>query len=225
MPAAFAGNPRRDVETYLHRGKAGPYGHAAEEAHPFRKCQQRVHGLTIQQPEIRRRGKIETGQHEHEPIEQEGIHPRHPAIAGPGDLLGSDNMRPARAPRFEQSRQQRRRMLSVGVHDHDRASPRMAQAGENRRFLAEISSEPDALEPRMAVAFLPKPGPGVVPAPVVDDPHLMLGTAGLQYVEQPIQERRDSVGLVEGRHDDAEFGRARLGRWRGDGRSHLRERR
>ena len=96
-------------------------------------------------------------------------------------------------------------MLQVCVHQHDGVAGRVADAGGERDFLAEVAAERDRLDAAVAGVDLAEVVDRVVARSVVDEHQLpRQSIERVEHRREPGDQPLQVGGLVEDRNDDGE---------------------
>lgn len=181
---------------------AAPGQQAAHEPVTLAQAAHRSDGLFVHQPEV-------TGvrYHRHgadpvdDPVKQRGGIALPARLAGAGDALADHDLI-ALVPLLHHLRNQRRRVLQIGVQQHDRLAGGVIDAGGERLLLAEIAAEFDSADAAVLRMPIAEPGEGVVLAAVVDGDDFPVVGDGFKYRYGGLEERIGGGRFVIHGHDD-----------------------
>ena len=151
---------------------ADPAHHSAEKAVPLRHAQKRVDDLTIHEAEVARVGRNGSARYAMDESIKNFCAPEFErALARPlgalrvGDVI---TFLPAREHRLDQFR----RILQVGIHDHDRITRGVFESGGGGNLLPEIARETQAAHARVGARQLVQDARGFILAAVVHEDEL-----------------------------------------------------
>jgi len=201
----LAGQTRRRMEGHGHTPESGPGDQSAEEVFPFLELEQVVHDAAVDQSEISgaRRHRY-SRQGREDPIEHRGGR----ALERPdvhGILAVGEHDERARLPLSHQLRDQRRRVLQIGVHGHDRPARGVLESGQNGRLLTEAPRQTDSVDSPVVARDSADGRPGPVGASVIDEHELVLPLRRAEVGADGVVQRIE-IGLlvVAGRNDGDE---------------------
>ena len=192
------------MEGHGHAPESGPGDQSAEEVFPFLELEQVVHDAAVDQSELSgaRRHRY-SRQGREDPIEHRGGR----ALERPdvrGILAVGEHDGRARLPLSHQLGDQRRRMLQIGVHGHDRLARGVPESGQNGRLLTEAPGQTDPVNPPVAARDPADGRPGPVGASVIDEHELVLPLRRAEVGADGVVQRIEIGLLVVAGRDDGD---------------------
>ena len=190
-----------DVERHADRLEADPGEKAFVEARALAHRQKRVDRLPVKETEVACAGRQpHVAKFLQQAIEDAGKSDAQFWIGRAIDALAIDVL-VSFSPFFDELRDDFRRVLQVGVHDHDSASAGVIETGGDRNLLAEIARKRQGVKARLLGAKVAQNVQALVGRPVIDKNSLVGDVAGVEGGLYSGRQRPKILRFVKKRDD------------------------